>query len=195
VPGPRHEYAAEIAIRTISGVSRRFAAAFACLFLVALLVSSAVLFVWPGHDSPGRASAVVVLAGSKKPRLDKALGLMRAGVAPVLVISDGRDPSWPQANRLCAGHAPFQVICFHASPYSTRGEAENVASIAARRHWRSLVVVTSTYHVRRAKLLFERCFPGRVQTVGAHYGVSALPEILASEWAKLVYALTVARDC
>jgi uncharacterized SAM-binding protein YcdF (DUF218 family) len=182
-------------IRTISGVSRRVAAAFVCLFVLALLVSSAVLFVWPGQDSPRRASAVVVLAGSKKPRLGKALGLMRQRVAPVLVISDGWDPSWPQANRLCAGHAPFQVICFHANPYSTRGEAETVARIASRRRWSSLVVVTSTYHVRRAKLLFERCFPGRVQTVGAHYGLSELPAVLASEWAKLVYALTVARDC
>ena len=89
----------------------------------------------------------------------------------------------------------FRVICFHARPYSTRGEAETVARIAAARHWRSLVVVTSTYHVRRAKMLFERCFRGRVQAVGAHYGLSELPALLPSEWAKLVYALTVARDC
>jgi len=173
----------------------RLVLALAGVFVVALIVSSAVLFVWPGQDSPSRANAVVVLAGSKKARLNKALGLMRRGTAPVLVISDGWDPSWPQANRLCAGHAAFRVICFHASPYSTRGEAETVARIAAARHWRSLVVVTSTYHVRRAKMLFERCFHGRVQAVGAHYGLSELPALLPSEWAKLVYALTVARDC
>jgi uncharacterized SAM-binding protein YcdF (DUF218 family) len=165
------------------------------LFVVALVVSSAFLFVWPEQDSPTRASAVVVLAGSKKPRLNRALGLLRRGVAPVLVISDGWDPTWPQANRLCAGHASFRVLCFHASPYSTRGEAKTVARMAAARHWSSLVVVTSTYHVRRAKLLFKRCFPGRVEAVGAHYALSELPTLLPSEWAKLVYALTVARDC
>jgi uncharacterized SAM-binding protein YcdF (DUF218 family) len=173
----------------------RLVLALAGLFVVALIVASAVLFVWPSQDSPRRADAVVVLAGSKKARLNKALGLMRRGIAPTLVISDGWDPSWPQANRLCAGQAAFRVICFHASPYSTRGESETVARIAKARHWRSLVVVTSTYHVRRAKLLFERCFPGRVQAVGAHYGLSELPALLPSEWAKLVYALTVARDC
>ena len=165
------------------------------LFVVALIVCSAVLFVWPEQDSPTRASAVVVLAGSKKSRLSKALGLIRRGVAPVLVISDGWDPTWPQANRLCAGHAPYRVLCFHASPYSTQGEAETVARMARARRWRSLVVVTSMYHVRRAKLLFERCFPGRVQAVGAHFGLSQLPSLLPSEWAKLVYALTVTRDC
>jgi uncharacterized SAM-binding protein YcdF (DUF218 family) len=176
-------------------VPRRFLLALACAFVVALVASSAILFVWPSQDSPERASAVVVLAGAKRPRLDKALSLMRRRVARWLVISDGWDPTWPQANRLCAGHASFRVVCFHANPYSTRGEAETVARIAAAHGWRSLVVVTSTYHVRRAKLLFERCFHGRVQAVGAHYGVSELPGVLASEWAKLVYALTVARDC
>jgi uncharacterized SAM-binding protein YcdF (DUF218 family) len=176
-------------------VPHRVVAALFGLFAVALVVSSAVLFVWPDQDVPTRADAVVVLAGSKKPRLDKALGLMRRGVAPVLVISDGLDPTWPQANRLCAGRAAFRVVCFSASPYSTRGEAEGVARIALGRRWRSLVVVTSTYHVRRAKLLFERCFDGRVQAVGAHFELSQLPGLLPSEWAKLVYALTVARDC
>jgi len=176
-------------------VPRRLALGLAGLFLLALVVSSAVLFVWPEQDSPTRASAVVVLAGAKKPRLDRALALMRRHVAPVLVISDGLDPTWPQANRLCAGRAPFRVLCFRPSPYSTRGEAEAVGRMGAARHWRSLVVVTSTYHVRRAKLLFERCFHGRVQAVGAHFGLSELPAVLASEWAKLVYALTVAREC
>ena len=174
---------------------RHVAAALVTLLVVALLASSAVLFVWPEQDSPTHASAVVVLAGSKKPRLDKALALMRRGVAPVLVISDGWDPAWPEANRLCAGRAPFRVYCFHASPYSTRGEAETVARLAAAHRWRSLVIVTSMYHVTRARLLFERCFHGRVQAVGAHFGLSGLPSVLPSEWAKLVYALTVARDC
>jgi uncharacterized SAM-binding protein YcdF (DUF218 family) len=175
-------------------VTRRLLAALAAAFGVALVVSSAVLFVWPTQDSPRRASAVVVLAGAKKPRLGKALELMRQRVAGTLVISDGWDPSWPEANRLCAGRA-FRVVCFHADPYSTRGEAETVARLAARRGWRSLVVVTSRYHIRRAKLLFERCFDGPVRTVGAPFGVTELPAVVASEWAKLVYALTVAREC
>lgn len=173
----------------------RILAAGLLLLVGALVACSAVLFVWPSDDSPAHASAVVVLAGAKKPRLDKGLELMRRGVAPVLVISDGWDPTWPQANRLCAGHAPFRVYCFHANPYSTRGEAENVSRMAQSHGWRSLVVVTSAYHVRRAKLLFDRCFSGRVQAVGAPFPRSYAALLAASEWAKLVYALTVAREC
>jgi uncharacterized SAM-binding protein YcdF (DUF218 family) len=174
---------------------RRVLLTAAAALLAALVVSSAVLFVWPEQDSPMRADAVVVLAGAKKERLGKGLALMRRAVAPVLVISDGLDPTWPQANRLCEGHASFRVVCFRPVPYSTRGEAETVGRLAAARGWRSVVVVTSTYHVRRAKLLFERCVRGRVQAVGAHYAPTQLPALLPSEWAKLVYALTVARDC
>src|SRR4051794_24178594 len=118
------------------------------LLFAAWLAASAVLFVWPSGDSPARADAVVVLAGAKVPRLDKGLELMRRHVAPVLVISDGLDPLWPRANRLCRGDAGFEVVCFRPRPYSTRGEAEAVARIASARGWRSIVVVTSRYHVR-----------------------------------------------
>ena len=176
---------------------RHLPATLALVFLAALLVSSAFIFVWPSSDTPTQASAVVVLSGAKN-RLTKAEQLIRAGVAPVLAISSVlRTPNWHAALRLCrAGrYHGARVLCFEASPYSTRGEAENVARMARAHGWRSLVVVTSRYHIRRAKLLFERCFPGRVQTVGAPFAWTELPSILPSEWSKLVYALTVARDC
>ena len=84
----------------------------------------------------------------------------QGGVAPTLVISDGRAQDYPQANVLCRGGQSFQVICFSPDPYSTRGEAEGVARLARKHHWRSLVVVTSRYHVFRSRILFKRCFKG-----------------------------------
>src|SRR2546423_6724742 len=111
------------------------------LLVVAWLAATAVLFLWPREDSPARASAVVVLSGGRKPRLEKALALMRRHVAPVLVISDGWDSPWPAGTRLCTGHARFAVVCFRPQPYSTRGEAEHIARLAAKRHRRSNVVV------------------------------------------------------
>jgi uncharacterized SAM-binding protein YcdF (DUF218 family) len=169
------------------------------VLLAAVLVFlglSAKLFVWPEQDSAGRADAVVVLAGSKA-RLTKALGLMRRRVAPLLVISDGLAPDWPAANRLCRrGSARFQVICFRPDPYSTRGEAERIARMAKNRGWRSVAVVTSTFHVTRARLLFERCLAGaRVKVVGADYPLARLPQFVLSEWVKLAYAETLKRGC
>jgi uncharacterized SAM-binding protein YcdF (DUF218 family) len=159
-------------------------------------VASAVMFVWPPRGSDGRADAVVVLAGGRGPRLSEGLALVRRGTAPVLVVSDAWSPTWPEANRLCAGRpAPVPVVCFHPEPYSTRGEAEAFAKLAARRGWRSVVVVSSRYHLVRARMLFERCYDGRVETASS--SGSLLGRILAApiETIKLGYALLIKRDC
>lgn len=175
---------------------RRAAFLFVLGLVLAWGIAATVLFGWPRESAPRQADAVVVLSGGKGPRLERALGLVRRGVADVLVVSDGWDPSWPEANRLCAGRsARFEVVCVQPSPYSTRGEARAVARLASARTWDSVVVVTSTYHVTRARMLFERCLDADVQAVGARYAAGQIPDALASETVKLVYALTLARGC
>lgn len=159
------------------------------------------LFVTPDLDEPRKADAVIVLAGDRKPRLDRGLELMAAGVAPVLVISDGLDPLWPAANRLCAdgrGTAEgkgFRVVCFRPDPYSTRGEARGFARLARERGWESVVIATSTFHVTRSRILFRRCFDGRVEGVGAPSGVGKLASSLGREVGKLLVQLSIARSC
>lgn len=167
------------------------------LFLLgAWLATIAVLFIWPREDSPERADAIVVLSGSRDYRLPRALELMRAGVAPTLVISNGQDPRWRQASRLCAdGHQSFRVVCFIPEPDSTQGEAEGVARIAAQRDWRTVALVTSRFHVTRARMLFERCFSGNVDVVGTDSPPLYLPLNLFWESGKLAYQLTVQREC
>ena len=163
--------------------------------VVAAWIAVVVRFVLlPVQDSPRRADAVVVLAGDHL-RLGKALELMTRHVAPTLVISDGLAPGWRQANRLCRGGARFRVVCFRPDPYSTRGEARAVARMAAAHGWRSVLVVTSTYHVTRARLLFERCVGAQVFVTGSTYRRSLVPLEVFLEPAKLVYALVVARRC
>jgi uncharacterized SAM-binding protein YcdF (DUF218 family) len=160
------------------------------------VAGGAVLFVWAPQDSPSHADAVVVLAGGKGPRLAEGLRLMRRGVAHVLVISDGWDPAWPEANRLCAGRPePFRVICFRPTPYDTRGEARGFTRLASARGWSSVIVVSSRYHVVRAKILFERCYHGRVQAVGTPFSAWHAPSAVISETVKLAYALLLARSC
>lgn len=160
------------------------------------LALCAYLFVWPREDDPRRVDAVVVLAGGRSARLEKGLELVRRGVSDMLVISDGRAEGWVRANRLCANGADsFRVLCFKPDPYSTQGEAEAIARLGRRNGWRSVAVVTSTFHVFRARMLFERCFPGEVDAVGADYKLRYLPAALFWETSKLSYALTVERDC
>jgi uncharacterized SAM-binding protein YcdF (DUF218 family) len=164
--------------------------------LVALVVFAAAtvfLFVVPDSDPvPARADAIVVLAGGRVDRLGKGLELWHRGVAPTLVISDGRAAGWAEANRLCKD---AHVLCFRPDPYSTRGEAEWTGREAARRGWRSVVVVTSTYHVRRSRVIFDRCLEGRLAVVAARPPLGNFALGVAWEWPKSAYYSTIGRGC
>jgi uncharacterized SAM-binding protein YcdF (DUF218 family) len=167
--------------------------------VTAWLLACLVLFVWPSAESdpPAHASSVVVLAGDKA-RLAPALALVRKGVAPVLALSTvGRAHNWRQALELCASrrYAGARVVCFDAHPYSTQGEARAVARLAQERKWRSVVVVTSTFHVTRARMLFRRCYHGPLYVVGTGSTWWRLPEEWAYETGKLVVQLTAQRGC
>jgi uncharacterized SAM-binding protein YcdF (DUF218 family) len=166
------------------------------LALVALFGAvTAWLFVWPPADPPGQVDAVVVFAG-KRERLAEAIRVVRAGVAPVLVISDGGRPR-SRAGRTCRNPPPgLRVVCVTPEHSSTAAEAAAFAELAERQGWRSLALVTSAYHVRRAGLLLDRCYGGAISTVAVPR--PAGPGLAADalhEWAGLVAAVTVQRGC
>jgi uncharacterized SAM-binding protein YcdF (DUF218 family) len=158
---------------------------------------AAGVLVQPATETAHRADALVVLAGGRGERLPKALVLAHQQVAPVLVISNGRDGRWPAANQLCAARQRFEVVCPKPAPDTTRGEARMVRDLAARRGWRSVVVVTSTYHARRAQLLLGRCFDGQLQIVAAppHQPWLRTWARANVELAGLLGALVTATDC
>jgi uncharacterized SAM-binding protein YcdF (DUF218 family) len=165
----------------------------ALLASVVLAVASVFLFILYDDDRVAQADAVIVLAGAKR-RLPAGQDLVARGVAPVLVISDGLDSGWTRANRLCRFGDPKRVLCPRPDPYSTRGEAQMVARLARLHGWDSLVVVTSRFHLFRSRLLFERCFHGRLAFVGVRSPRLRLPVSIGWEWLKLANA-TVRRGC
>jgi len=170
--------------------------------IVALwLGACAVLFVWPPAESspPAHADAVVVLSGGLNQRLDPALALMRTGIAPVLAVSGAFHPTkWKKARRLCRGKLGplrYRVLCFEPRPYSTRGEAETIARLAQAHHWTRIVVVTSTFHVTRARMLIRRCYHGDLWMKGTSSSLWELPKEWAEETGKLTIQLFFDRSC
>jgi len=175
------------------------------LLVVLVLVVAVVLvgltyrlFVFPSTDKPGRADAVVVFAGGDGERQQEGVRLVREGVAPALVISDGGEPDAPRA-RLCRERpAGLRLYCLTPDPATTRDEARRFAELADREGWRSLVLVTSNYHVLRAGLLLERCYDGRVRRVGTPLRNDHSWETgkqLAGEWVAVGAAVTLLRSC
>jgi uncharacterized SAM-binding protein YcdF (DUF218 family) len=176
------------------------------LWLLGVLVVAAAvlvgltfpLFVSPPTDEPGRADAVVVFAGGDGERQEEGVGLVREGVAPALVISDGGLPGSRKAQVCREPPAGVRLYCLSPDPATTRGEARMFAELAEREGWESLVLVTSTYHVRRAGLLLGRCHGGPVRRVATPLFNDYRWETgrqLAGEWLALGAALTLQRSC
>jgi uncharacterized SAM-binding protein YcdF (DUF218 family) len=174
-------------------VIRPGAVALAALWLGA----AAALFLVPhGDDAPRRADAIVVLAGNEE-RLPAALALQRDGVAPVVAISYSDELEDEQRAEACAGPEPIRpsLFCFRAEPFSTRGEARAAARLARERGWDELVIVTSGYHVFRARTLFERCLEAELAVVGSDAVWWEDAIALFTESVKLVIAETLRRGC
>jgi uncharacterized SAM-binding protein YcdF (DUF218 family) len=180
-----------IIVRTLVGLA-------ALAVLVALTGVTGWLLVWPQTTPPDQADVVLVLSGGTGERVTTGARLARAGVAPVLVLSDGGNPASPRALGCQQRFPGVRVVCLTPRTPTTQGEARAFAELAAREGWRSVALVTSTYHVRRAELLLGRCFPGAVHAVGAPpadvRGHEIVPLAL-HEGVGVLAALTVQRDC
>ncbi|HEY2299440.1 MAG TPA: YdcF family protein [Jatrophihabitans sp.] len=126
----------------------------------------------PKVDHPKHADAIIILGSPENnARIEAAESLLDQHVTNQLVISLN-SPDQRHAYSLCT-HPPagVSVTCFQPKPSSTRGEAEEMRRLAQQHGWKSIVVVTSTFHVSRARMIFKRCITGTVYMVAARRGI------------------------
>ena len=179
-------------MRVVPETARGRALALVGVVIVLVAASTARLFVWAPTDRAAPVAAVVALGGDPgQRRAHQALALASSGMAPVAVISLGGRRPVP-CPRPVGG---VQVICFRAMPLDTRGEAEYVAALAARRHWKRLIVVSERSQSTRARMLFKRCTTAQVLMIPVSDPWTHLPYDLAYEWGALAKALLVHRSC
>jgi uncharacterized SAM-binding protein YcdF (DUF218 family) len=165
------------------------------LFLVA--VASWQWFIRPSSDQPKSADAVVLFAGGRGERLEAAIELLDSGIGSALVLPNGNRPEWEAANLLCSQPQSFDVHCFTPDPDDTWGEARGIGFLADANNWNSIVVVTSTYHVTRVRMLLGRCTDADVAVVGADPDLSTVEWTtrVGNEWLGSIAAQTFKRSC
>lgn len=134
--------------------------------------------------------AIVSLDGDRPRRLRKAVELAAGGIAPTLVVVRAEAVA-PEL--LAATGLPFAILSIVPDPSTTRGEARAVARLAAARGWRRILVVTSSYHIPRARMIFRRSVPAELAFVSAGCRRRRLPLDIFWESAKLVLACTLRR--
>lgn len=160
------------------------------------------------------ADAIVVLSGSSayRERTKKAAELYHEGRAPLVVLTDDHTRGgWSSAQQrnpffveraidelINAGVPEDRIRRAPGDPTSTHEEALVIKAYAANQGFRSVLIVTSSYHSRRALRTIRRVFAGTETTVGLEPApapsVSAFwwfrPEgwrTIGSEYVKLVY--------
>jgi uncharacterized SAM-binding protein YcdF (DUF218 family) len=133
-------------------------------------------------DPPEPADAIVVLAGSYPDRILEAVELYRAGFAPRIIICRDPDsaafrrvselgvriPRPHEVNRMVAeqlGVPPAAITVLDRAGESTYAEAEAVLAEVERRGYRSILLVTSKYHTRRAAEIYRLLAAGRVRII------------------------------
>jgi uncharacterized SAM-binding protein YcdF (DUF218 family) len=153
-------------------VVRRALLAFAVV-LVVWLVACYLVVLHPTINRLTRADAVVVLGPPVgNGRLSTALRLVDQGYSSNLVISLNSEQQHPASDACASPPSGVTVTCFSPHPGTTQGEAREIRTLATQRRWHTLIVVTSTYHVSRARLILSRCFSGRLEMVNSGESIS-----------------------
>lgn len=146
---------------------RRLVAILLGLFVV-WLAACYLVVLEPTVNKPAKVDAILVLGPPDVDgRVDEAYALAHAHLASTVVISVQSDLQL-QVKSACRNQNPdYQVICFQPDPSTTQGEAEEIGRLATQHGWTSIMVVTSKYHISRARMIVERCMPGKVLMVAA----------------------------
>lgn len=109
-------------------------------------------------DSPDtKTDAIIVVTGGKK-RVEEGVSLLRKGLSGKLFIS-GVNPHTRLEDLPGGQNAPCCITLGYRAE-DTIGNADEVKGWAQANKIRSIRLVTSNYHMARAKLEFDRALPG-----------------------------------
>jgi uncharacterized SAM-binding protein YcdF (DUF218 family) len=131
--------------------------------LIALVYALGFIFfaLTLGKPAPADAQptdAAVVLTGGSG-RIEHAVEMLKAGKAKRLLVA-GADPSVTKADlaRRLRGREQLVQCCVDLGSESvdTRSNAEEAGRWLARHHYRSVWLITSDWHMRRARYEFHK---------------------------------------
>ena len=145
---------------------------FSLFVLAALYLARRPLMRFAGEswvlDEPAKQSDALIVLGDDNyvaDRAFKAADLYRAGVAPVVVVS-GRmlranvSVADVMAHDLQSFGVPASAIMkLTHRAQNTQEEAGEVAHLIQNRGWKRVQIVTSNYHARRVRFIYERVLP------------------------------------
>jgi uncharacterized SAM-binding protein YcdF (DUF218 family) len=135
---------------------------------------------WIVEDPPQKADAIIELSIDNfyADRATRTAEIYRQGLAPMVVASGVRLRPYAGVSELMEhdlierGVPKDKILKYPHDAENTREEAEALLKLAAQKKWKSVIIVTSNFHTRRARYIFRRVFPGNisVSVAGARDG-------------------------
>ena len=123
--------------------------------------------LWVVNEPAVQADVIVVLGDDNYAgdRAAHAAELYRAGLAPQVVASGRLLRPYAGIAEIIErdleshGVPAASIVKFSHRAANTQEEAEALGGLVASRGWRRVLVVTSDYHARRARFIFDCVFP------------------------------------
>jgi uncharacterized SAM-binding protein YcdF (DUF218 family) len=121
-------------------------------------------FILEVSQDPSKSDVLFVLGGGTGAREELGTKLFQQGYAPV-VITSGEEVLLPGVRRpfaeisadyMQALGVPLDAITLFTTTTSTRDEAQQCLALARQKGWKSVIVVTDSYHSRRTWLVFRQ---------------------------------------
>lgn len=123
------------------------------------------------EDPLEKSDAIIVLSDDNfyADRVTRAAEVYRQGLAPLVVASGVRLRPYAGISELMThdlverGVPKEHILAFPQDADDTREEALALKTLVAQKNWKSVIVVTSNYHTRRARFIFRTIFPSEVR--------------------------------
>ena len=151
----------------------RFASLVLLVYAIGFILFTVTLGKPAPSDSPATDAAVVVTGGSN--RIEHGVAVLRAGRAKRLLVA-GADPAVTKRDLIArlGGSSRLVHCCVDLGSESvdTRSNAEEASRWLARHRYRSFRLITSDWHMRRARYDFR-------EVLGDKYVV--VPDAVRSE--------------
>jgi uncharacterized SAM-binding protein YcdF (DUF218 family) len=163
--GPRQRERGGIVLKL--AVALAIVILFFFLYLVRHPIFRFIAESWVVEDPLNKADALIVLSDDDfyADRATRAAELFREGKASLVVASGRRlRPTagiveLMEHDLIERGVPKDKILRVAHDGESTLDEAETLANLAKAKKWHTAIVVTSNYHTRRARYIFQHVFP------------------------------------
>lgn len=128
-----------------------------CIILLFIVLAIIDSFNHSATDDPVEADVIIMLGGDDQGRLQKAAELYHAGYADYVMISPIMDEYYSQSKEFAnVIGIPDEAIIEETEASSTYTNATLTLEIMEELEMNSAVVVTSDWHLKRSRMIFER---------------------------------------